>query len=89
MDDLLAKIGEGRDVWNRWRAEDSSADLNLSDVDLIGPILQGINFSKVNFDGDNLAEADCTDSVTAQVHPCEQSSTAELTQMAILSEGAW
>lgn len=56
--EILELLQEGADVWNRWRRENLSIDLNLRDADLEEADLAGANLQGADLSGAKLAAAD-------------------------------
>jgi uncharacterized protein YjbI with pentapeptide repeats len=53
----LAILKQGAEAWNRWRREHPGVRPDLSDVDLSGAYLVGLNFGGANLTGANLSAA--------------------------------
>ena len=53
----LAKLRQGVDAWNLWRAQDRSIEPDLSKVDLRDAVLEGANLNLADFRGSDLRSA--------------------------------
>ncbi len=50
-------LNKGVEAWNRWRTENPNIQPDLSGLNLTGKILNGADFTKVNFNGTNFFES--------------------------------
>jgi uncharacterized protein YjbI with pentapeptide repeats len=64
----LARLQQGLEAWNQWRAVNSNVQPDLAQANLIEANLSGANLIEVNLSGANLIDADLTGANLAEAH---------------------